>query len=89
MRSGYVTVPVSAIWSDGEGQACVWVVEADSTVTKRPVSVEQRLSGKNIRITSGLKGDEKVVRAGVNVLQPGEKVNIISAPAATNVGGLL
>lgn len=87
--SGYVTVPVSAIWSDGEGQACVWVVEADSTVTKRPVSVERRLSGKNIRITSGLEGDEKVVRAGVNVLQPGEKVNIISAPAATNVGGLL
>ena len=40
-------------------------------------------------IASGLTGDETVVRAGVGVLREGEKVQVISQPTATNVGGLI
>jgi hypothetical protein len=37
----------------------------------------------------GLTGGERIVRAGVNVLQEGEKVRVIDAPGESNVGGML
>lgn len=40
-------------------------------------------------VLGGLTGDEQIVRAGVHVLQEGEKVRVIDAPSSTNVGGLL
>ena len=40
-------------------------------------------------IREGLTGNEQIVRAGVNMLQQGEKVYVIERPSKTNVGGLL
>ena len=40
-------------------------------------------------IVRGLAGNERVVRAGVHVLQPGERVRVLQEPDTTNVGGLL
>lgn len=84
-----VTVPVSALFLDADGTECVWVLEADTTVVKRPVTVDHGRSGASVTVTSGVAPSDKVVRAGVNVLTDGEKVRVIAEPSETNVGGLL
>jgi len=85
-----VQVPVSALFRTPEGEESVWVVSADSTVTRRAVTVDHSVAGaKTVGVTSGLKADERIVRAGVGALTEGEKVDIIAEPSATNVGGLL
>jgi hypothetical protein len=45
--------------------------------------------GNMVAITAGLKGNETIVRAGVNSLKQGEKVTIIDEGTDTNVGRLL
>ena len=82
-------LPLSALFRDADGVACVWVLEADSTVVKRPVTIDAARSAASAMVASGLSGNEKVVRAGVNVLSEGEKVRVIAEPTETNVGGLL
>ena len=82
-------LPLSALFRDSGGDACVWVLEADSTVVKRPVTIDPAHSVASVMVTSGLEGGEKIVRAGVNVLSDGEKVKVIAEPTETNVGGLL
>lgn len=82
-------LPLSALFRDSGGDACVWVLEADSMVVKRPVTIDPAHSVAFAMVTSGLEGGEKVVRAGVNVLSDGEKVKVIAEPTETNVGGLL
>ena len=75
-------LPLSALFRDSGGDACVWVLEADSTVVKRPVTIDPAHSVASVMVTSGLEGGEKIVRAGVNV-------KVIAEPTETNVGGLL
>jgi hypothetical protein len=53
------------------------------------VTVGDLVGKSNVTITSGLSGKETIVRAGVNSLQPGEKVKIIDESNQTNVGRLL
>lgn len=85
---GGMTVPLSAVFRDGN-QACVWVFRADSTVQRQPVTLNGEVRGDRVLVTAGLKGNERIVRAGVHALQPGEKVKVLEQPAETNVGGLL
>ncbi len=82
-------LPVSALFRDTDGAECVWVLQPDSTVVKRPVMVDHARSGASVAVTSGVAPAESVVRAGVNVLTEGEKVRVIAEPSETNVGGLL
>ena len=84
-----VWLPVSALFRDAGGVECVWVLQPDSTVAKRQVEVDHGRSGNGIAVTSGVALSDNVVRAGVNVLTPGEKVRVIAEPSETNVGGLL
>ena len=77
-----------AVFRDKEAN-CVWVFETDSTVSKRHVKLDRIDSEGRIVITEGLTGEERIVRAGVNVLREGEKVRVIESPSKTNVGGLL
>lgn len=82
------TLPQQSIFQ-ADGQTCVWVLAADTTVRCTAVTV-QKLDGEGrALVTSGLQGGEQVVRAGVHSLQDGERVEIIAAPSETNVGGLL
>lgn len=85
---GGMTVPLSAVFRDGK-QACVWVLRADSTVQRQPVTLNGEVRGDRVLVTAGLKGNERIVRAGVHALQPDEKVKVLEQPAETNVGGLL
>lgn len=84
-----ISVPVSAVFNQ-EGKSYVWVLdEKTSTVNRKPVTTGNIADDAHIIITEGLTGIEKVVKAGVNVLQDKEKVKVIANPSKTNVGGLI
>ena len=65
-------VPLCAVFRDGE-RACVWEFRPDSTVVKRPVEIGNTDAEGRAVVVGGLTGGERIVRAGVNVLQDTEK----------------
>jgi multidrug efflux pump subunit AcrA (membrane-fusion protein) len=79
LRSGAdsrLTVPLAAIFQEG-GKPALWVVNADQTVTLRPVEVASY--GESLAVlsnTSGVKAGERIVIAGVHKLTAGEKIKI-------------
>lgn len=83
-----VVVPLCAVFRDGD-TSCVWVLGADSTLVKQQVMLDGNDAQGRAVIREGLTGNEQIVRAGVNMLQQGEKVHVIERPSKTNVGGLL
>lgn len=76
-----------AIFKSGSDD-CVWVVEADSTISRKVVKVEGFDAKGNVKVGNGFNGTEQIVKAGVEHLVEGEKVDVISQPSASNVGGL-
>ena len=86
VREG-MTLPLSTLCRQG-GNTYVWVVNADTTVSKRQVTL-LHTDAEERAVVSGVRENEQVVRAGVNYLQEGDKVRVIAAPSQTNVGGLL
>ena len=85
--AGGFQLPIHALFEDG-GKSYVWTVLPDSTVQRKEVQVSGTDETGNAIITSGLNGEEEVVKAGVHVLLDGEKVKIVGQPSATNIGGL-
>lgn len=83
-----MTVPAKAVF-ENNGKSYVWVVAKDSTVNRQEVSLGGAAENGHVLITSGLKGDETIVKAGVNALQDKERVKIISKASETNVGEML
>ncbi|MCP4475777.1 MAG: efflux RND transporter periplasmic adaptor subunit [Gammaproteobacteria bacterium] len=81
-RKPYLLLPVGAVLKQN-GQATVWLVNADDQTLKAvPVQVGQ-LQGDKIEVTKGLKHHDRVVVAGVHFLQEGEKVNIMQSDGTT------
>jgi membrane fusion protein (multidrug efflux system) len=71
-REGALTVPSEAVFVQAE-QTLVYVVQPDSTVAPRPVSLGLRQTG-TVEIMQGLEAGERVVRAGHQKIYPGAKV---------------
>ena len=68
-----VSVPLTAIVTDGE-QKYVWVVNRElMVVTRRNITVENGI-GANLNVSSGLELGETIVAAGVASLSGGQKV---------------
>ena len=82
------SVPLCSVFRDEE-TPCVWVFSKDSTVVKHPVVLHNINAEGNAVIIEGLTGKEQIVRTGVNALQAGEKVRVITKSHKTNVGDLL
>lgn len=83
------SVPLHAVFNS-EGKTCIWVLnQKDSTVSKTEVVSGHLTEDGHIHIVSGLKGNETIVVAGVNLLNDGEKVEVIKPVSETNIGGLL
>ena len=87
-QDGTFTLPVHAVFKEND-HTYVWAIGKDSLARKVQVGLQGLDENGQAVIASGLKGDEQVVRAGVNALQENEKVNIVPQPAKTNIGGLL
>lgn len=81
-------LPMHSVFNDN-GQDFVWVVSPDSTVHKTPVTLDGIADDGQIVISGGINAGQQIVRAGVEYLQDGEKVNILPAPAETNIGNIL
>jgi membrane fusion protein (multidrug efflux system) len=71
-RAQALTIPAESIFAEGE-QTLVFVVQADSTVTRTAVSLGLRLRG-SVEVLSGLTPGQRVVRAGHQKLFEGAKV---------------
>lgn len=82
------TLPLHALIQSQE-ETYVWVMNTDSTVSKRKVNCSEIDEKGRAVITAGLKGDEQIIKAGVNALQENEKVRVIHTDSKTNVGGLI
>jgi RND family efflux transporter MFP subunit len=71
-------LPASAL-TEANGQPAVWVLDPQSkTVSLREVDVSRYDPG-NVVISKGLENGEVVVTAGVQVLHPGQKVQLLGA----------
>ena len=69
-----ISVPLTAVVSDGE-QNYVWVVEPDSmTVSRRNIVVDAGV-GASLGVISGLEAGETIVSAGVTALSAGMQVS--------------
>lgn len=80
-RGASAMLPATALFQDN-GKAAVWVVDpAASTVKLVPVEVGEYIEDR-VAITSGLKQDDVVVRAGVHKLFDGEKVRVAEEAAS-------
>lgn len=86
--NGVYSIPLHAVFHDN-GKAYVWVVGGDSCVTRREVAVGGTDDNGNVLVSSGLDGQETIVRAGTDALTEKEKVKVIGEDSETNIGGLL
>ena len=83
-----LTIPLHSVFQE-KGGTYVWTVNGQSIVNKRKVTIGGTDASGNAVVTSGLNGDERIVKAGVDALHEGEKVKIVDNSSETNVGGLL
>lgn len=82
-----LTIPHHAVF-EKDGKSFVWVVGDDNIVKQREVTLTRMHSSGDVFVTSGLKSNERVVKAGVSKLHEGEKVKVVKQEK-TNVGDLL
>ncbi|MEM5421044.1 MULTISPECIES: efflux RND transporter periplasmic adaptor subunit [Paraburkholderia] len=70
------TLPVTALFHQGEN-AAVWVVRKDSdTLELRPVTID-RFDERTVSIASGLHDGDRVVLQGVHAVSSGEHVQVV------------
>lgn len=84
---GY-TLPLRSV-IEHDGTACVWVFNADSTVSLKAVNFLGTDKNGNAIIESGINSADRIVTAGVNSLHEGEKVSVMEQSSSTNVGDLM
>jgi RND family efflux transporter MFP subunit len=70
-------LPLSALFSEGR-EPSLYVVNEQGEVNLKPVTVKS-YDSKDVLITAGVKEGEKVVALGVQKLDPGQKVRVVSA----------
>ncbi len=76
-------LPLSAL-AEKDGKTFVWVVdEKTMTVNATPV-VLAGPSGTEVVVAQGLTAGQRVVTAGANLLQPGQKVKLLEVAATAN-----
>ncbi len=80
-----LTVPSEAVILQG-GKTMVYVVQADSTVAPRPVTLGLR-QPETVEVVSGLEAGERVVRAGHQKIFPGAKVMPIASQEGASQNG--
>ena len=70
-------VPQRAVRRNAKGQASVFLVQADQTVTEHPVQATERV-GTNWLVREGLKAGDAVVVEGMQRLRHGMTVRVVS-----------
>src|SRR5262249_45585620 len=57
-----ISVPISAVLKEANGEQVVWIVGANETVTRRPVKLGSAAGG-DVEITSGLQPGDRIAVA--------------------------
>ncbi len=71
------SVPVAAVFTDENGDACVWLLD-NSTMTVRKAKVQVgEMAGESVMLLSGVKQGDTVITAGASYLTEGQKVREI------------
>ena len=84
-QAGITKLPLAAL-KEEQGRTVVWVVDpATMTVRTQPVAVGG-VDGNAAVVTSGLSAGQRVVTAGVHVLNPGQKVKLYVERGAADPG---
>jgi RND family efflux transporter MFP subunit len=66
-------VPIAAVVKNAAGEQAVWVIGADSAVTRRPVKLGEPTGGQ-VEIIEGLQSGDRIAVAGATLLREGTKV---------------
>ncbi|WP_162301250.1 efflux RND transporter periplasmic adaptor subunit [Nitrincola tibetensis] len=69
----HISIPLSAVLPNNQGQQFVWTVDQQSRATLQPVDIGE-LVGDRVFIRSGLNAGEQIITAGVNSVREGMKV---------------
>ncbi len=85
-RANALTIPSEAVFAEGD-QSYVYVVKADSTVTRSALTLGTRLPDA-VEVVKGLEPGMRVVRAGHQKLFEGAKVVPITSRPAGGAGGV-
>jgi HlyD family secretion protein len=75
-----VTIPTAAVLQQPDGSSVVYIVQADETVTARPVTLGEVLPGDppRIEVVDGLNAGDRIVVAGATYLSEGDRVVVMS-----------
>lgn len=82
------TLPLKSVFSEN-GKSYVWILQSDSTVSKREVTLDGIDAIGQAIVSAPLNETDQIVRAGVRHLNENDKVRGIGDAAETNVGGVL
>ena len=75
-------VPQAAVSRTPKGQASVMLVNSENKVEARVIETGRTVE-QSWQVLSGLKAGEKVIVAGLQKVQPGATVKVVTAQAAT------
>ena len=70
-------LPLSALFSEGR-EPSLYVVNDQGEISLKPVTVKS-YDSKDVVITAGVNEGDKIVALGVQKLDPGQKVRVVSA----------
>ena len=80
-QGGGVPVPADALFTDDSGKSYVWIVGKDRKVSRKEVTPGD-ITTDHVIVKSGLEGGERVVTAGVHMLQEGWTIRLLDEAAA-------
>lgn len=72
------SVPVSAVFTDANGQSCVWTLDKQTMTPKKAQVEVGEMTGESILLQSGVKEGDTVITAGASFLSEGQKVREIT-----------
>ncbi|WP_407529094.1 efflux RND transporter periplasmic adaptor subunit [Methylobacterium oryzisoli] len=72
-----VRVPLSALFNQGGGSS-VWTVDGEGALTLKPVTVAA-YEAQDALVSGGLADGERIVRLGVQKLDPAQRVRVVDA----------
>ncbi len=82
--TGVISVPLQALFKDGDA-TYVWLVDRAALTVSRSAVKLVNVSGNDVVLASGVAPGDTVVTAGVHLLKQGQKVKLLDAPAASPV----
>jgi len=76
VRENAILVPQQAVFRSADGEARVWLVGADDTVSPHAIETDKAV-GNGWLVTGGLEPGDRIVVEGLQKIRPGTKVSAV------------